>query len=200
MIRIVKFVMLIVLLFSIQPSFVMAHTALESSVPAEGEVVNEQLKEIIMAFNTEVESLSSFKLKDEAGKEVAIQNLTVNNKTMSGSVHGKLADGEYVVEWKIVGRDGHPIEGIIDFTVKTDVVETGEVESGEAERSPSLEEIETSDEPVIEPSAEIVAEWPLSGDELSPKSSNTAIGMWIIGGIVAVALISVAVGSRRERK
>lgn len=199
-IRILAMIVSLVLVVSMHPASVMAHTGLQSSIPAEGEVVNEQFKEIIMEFNTEVEALSNFKLKDESGNEVAIENMVVNNKTMSGIVKGIIENGEYAVEWKIVGRDGHPIEGKINFVVKSDTGGTGGVTTEEAEQTPSPEEIQSSNEPVVEPTTEVSDEKPLNGDEKnSGKSSNSAIGIWVVVGITAIALISIVV-SRRKKK
>jgi copper resistance protein C len=111
---------IIVILFSIFimiPSIVSAHTALESSNPSEGQVVTEDLKEIILTYKTPIEELSTMKLFKD-GNEVAISNFQIQEKQMIATFSEPLENGTYKVQWSIVGEDGHPITGEINFVVQ----------------------------------------------------------------------------------
>ncbi len=91
-----------------------AHTGLESSVPAEGEVIQEALQEIVLTFEGKIEKTSSFSLINEKGDEMPVQNITVTDRQLTGTVEG-IPNGAYIIEWNIIGADGHPIQGVIPF-------------------------------------------------------------------------------------
>ncbi len=200
-IRIFVVACFLVLVFAGHPSSVMAHTGLQSSIPGEGEVVNGQMKDILMEFNTEVESLSRFKLTDEFGNEVAIEELTVDKNRMSGKLKENLAAGPYTIVWKIVGRDGHPIDGQINFIVESEADEAGAGATEDEEQTPAPTASETADKPAdMEPTAETPDEAALpAADRTAGQSFNTMIGIWVIVALAAAAIISMAVRGRRKK-
>lgn len=102
------------------PTITSAHTGLESSDPAEGEVVKEELTKITLQFKTEIENLSTMKIVKDDGQEVKIDSVIVQEKTMSGELPRSLENGSYTIQWKIIGTDGHPIEGDIPFSVQAE--------------------------------------------------------------------------------
>lgn len=101
---------------------ILAHTGLESSIPEEGQTVNE-LKEVSLKFETKIEKGSSFKLSDEEGNEISLSDMQIDGDKLKGLNSEKLPNGEYTVTWKIVGADGHPIEGEFLFYVSNKDVE-----------------------------------------------------------------------------
>ncbi len=105
--------------FMLLPSVVSAHTSLSSSNPTEGQVITENLEQITLVFATTIEELSTMKLVKE-GNEVALGEIKVENKQLIGSISKPLDNGSYTIQWKIIGEDGHPISGEINFTVQTD--------------------------------------------------------------------------------
>lgn len=113
------------------PSVVSAHTSLSSSNPTEGQVVTENLEQITLDFATTIEELSTMELVKD-GKKVAFEEIKVENKQLIGRISGPLDNGSYTILWKIVGEDGHPITGEINFSVQTD--------ENESETSPATPE------------------------------------------------------------
>ncbi|MDR7075837.1 methionine-rich copper-binding protein CopC [Neobacillus niacini] len=101
------------------PSVVLAHTSLSSSNPTEGQVVTENLEQITLDFATPIEVLSTMELVKD-GKKVALGEIKVENKQLIGRISDPLDNGSYKIHWKIVGEDGHPIKGEINFSVQTD--------------------------------------------------------------------------------
>jgi copper resistance protein C len=115
------------------PTFVSAHTALESSNPTEGQVVTEDLKEILLTFKSPIEALSTMKLFKD-GNEVALTDFQTQEKQMIATFPEPLENGTYKIQWSIVGEDGHPIEGEINFVVQKEQTEaTDPASSGEDE-------------------------------------------------------------------
>jgi copper resistance protein C len=103
----------------IMPSVVSAHTSLSSSNPAEGQVVTENLEQITLDFASTIEELSTMELVKN-GKKVALEEIKVENKQLIGRISNPLDNGTYTILWKIIGEDGHPINGEINFSVQTD--------------------------------------------------------------------------------
>ena len=104
-------------------SAVSAHTGLTSSSPADGEEVAEDVHEIVLEFNTKIETTSTVKVFNENKEEIIISNTQVNDNMMTGGFMSPLDNGTYTVEWKIIGADGHPIQGTYSFMVSQDELE-----------------------------------------------------------------------------
>ncbi|MEK3994984.1 copper resistance CopC family protein [Psychrobacillus sp. FSL K6-2365] len=111
-------VLLLILLFTFTPS-ALAHTGLESSVPQDGEVITENISTLSLTFNTTIEDTSTFKITKEGGKEISLAEHIVKEKEMVGTLSSPLQEGTYIVTWKIIGEDGHPIEKSYSFSVVT---------------------------------------------------------------------------------
>lgn len=112
-----KSLLLTLFILLLSSAAVSAHTALEASSPADGEVMTEEPQEIILEFNTGLEEASSFTVENAEGEEIPF-GIALEEQKMIGTPGSAMADGEYTVNWKIIGADGHPIEGTYAFTVK----------------------------------------------------------------------------------
>ncbi|MFB3169697.1 copper resistance protein CopC [Neobacillus sp. 179-C4.2 HS] len=114
-----KLMIVIFCVLMIVPSVVSAHTSLSSSNPSEGQVVTENLEQISLDFASTIEELSTMELVKN-GKKVALEEIKVENKQLIGRISNPLDNGSYTILWKIIGEDGHPINGEINFSVQTD--------------------------------------------------------------------------------
>jgi copper resistance protein C len=103
----------------IVPSFVSAHTSLSSSNPSEGQVVTENLEQIILTFATSIEELSTMDLVKD-GNLIPLEGIKVENNQLTGTIAKPLENGSYIIQWTIVGEDGHPIKGEINFAIQMD--------------------------------------------------------------------------------
>ena len=104
-------------------SAVSAHTGLTSSSPADGEDITEDVHEIVLEFNTKIETTSTVKVFNENKEEIIVSNTQVSDNVMTGGFMSPLDNGTYTVEWKIIGADGHPIQGTYSFMVNQDELE-----------------------------------------------------------------------------
>ena len=96
----------------------LAHTGLETSSPQDGEVIKEELREISLTFETKIEQGSTFELKNSNGNSIVVDEIVLNENKMVGNFSNPLENGEYQVNWNIIGADGHPIEGEFSFSVE----------------------------------------------------------------------------------
>ncbi|WP_223593973.1 copper resistance CopC family protein [Neobacillus bataviensis] len=102
------------------PTIVSAHTEITSSNPASGQVVKEDLNEIVITYEGKIESLSTMNLVKD-GQEIPLVSVTPKENQLIGTLSSPLENGAYTVQWSIAGEDGHPLKGEIPFTVQKEV-------------------------------------------------------------------------------
>lgn len=111
--------MLFALLF---PSAATAHEQLVDQQPTAGEVVSAGVVEILLDFSSDL-----INLENSAGSEIVILDANgdpVNNgcAVIEGPRAIAKADidvpGSYLVGWRVVSGDGHPISGSFNFEVE----------------------------------------------------------------------------------
>lgn len=122
---------IIVFLLALTANQVFAHTALKESTPKDGDVVTEPLLEITLDYETKIEQTSTFEVFDSNGGSVSFDDFIIEEDSMKGSFPEPLHNGIYNVVWKIVGADGHIIDGEFSFTVAAPVEETPKEEQTE---------------------------------------------------------------------
>ena len=109
------------------PSVALAHTGLLLSNPTEGQIVTDEVKEIELTFKGHIQTLSKMVL-DQDRKELEWAELKKEDTKMIGVLAEPLENGSYVVNWTIIGEDGHPVEGTVSFSVQRENIEKEEVE------------------------------------------------------------------------
>ncbi|MCL7970500.1 MAG: copper resistance protein CopC/CopD [marine benthic group bacterium] len=95
------------------------HTRLESSTPAADEVLSSAPEEIELRFSGPVNgALSSVFIVASTGDSlrVSLSMPGADGRTLLGELP-PLSEGEYLVRWRTVSADGHPVEGEFGFTV-----------------------------------------------------------------------------------
>lgn len=187
---VVSFVFLVIIL--LVPTPILAHTGLQSSSPEADSIVEQGFNEIVLEFNTEVEPLSSFKLKAQNGSELQIDTLDIDGSRIVGTIDDEIPNGIYTVEWKIVGSDGHPIEGDFKFTVNVQGVEP--TPSPEQEPVDSASPIPTV---TVDQGASPQEDVPV--EERGKEQGGQNTGIWIVVGIVIIAATVLLFGMRRKK-
>jgi len=104
----------------VSPTLASAHAVLDSSTPGPSTVVKESPDEIVLDFNETIEnSLLSIRLFDSEQLEVNIGDAQRSSTDQSQAIAdvSSLEDGVYVVVWRAVSADGHPVSGAFPFEV-----------------------------------------------------------------------------------
>lgn len=117
-----------------------AHLKLESSVPAKGDTIRVPLHEIRITFTQAVEPrYTTVTLVDNAGVPISLGTLepigTGKTREFVYKLSQPLAGGDFVVQWKTAGADGHVVSGSFDFTV---AVRNGFTMTPTAPRPPAM--------------------------------------------------------------
>ena len=104
------------------PGIASAHAILESSSPAPSALLASSPKEIRLDFDEQVEAtLGNIRLYDSEQREISIEK-TVRSSTDASVVSAgvpTLKNGVYVVVWRVVSADGHPVSGAFPFEIGT---------------------------------------------------------------------------------
>jgi copper transport protein len=94
-----------------------AHASLVSTDPAEGAVVAEAPDVVTFTFSEPVSLAGdSIQAYDAAGEPVDVE-ASAHDEEVTADLPDGLADGTYVIAWRVVSSDGHPIAGSLTFHV-----------------------------------------------------------------------------------
>jgi methionine-rich copper-binding protein CopC len=96
------------------PAF--AHTHLKFAVPADGSTVESAPAEFVLAF-TEPSRITALSVQKEGAAEQRISTLPAAAVAEARIVAPKLEDGRYVLNYRVVGADGHVSSGKVSFTI-----------------------------------------------------------------------------------
>ena len=95
-----------------------AHAELVSITPTNGAQLSAPPVQVQMTFTEPVHLINDgIRLVDDKGATVATPYPTVEGNTVSWRMPADLADGAYVVTWRVVSADGHPVSGASSFGV-----------------------------------------------------------------------------------
>ena len=111
-----------VLALTFIPGIASAHAILESSSPAPSALLASSPKEIRLDFDEQVEStLGDIRIYDSEQREISIEETVRSSSDASVVTAGvsTLKSGVYVVVWRVVSADGHPVTGAFPFEIGT---------------------------------------------------------------------------------
>jgi copper transport protein len=95
----------------------LAHATVASSDPADGSRLEAVPAEVSVTFTEDVSVGSGFlEVVDGSGKQVSGE-LTHAGPTISVPLQSGLGDGSYIVSYRVVSTDSHPIGGALSFVV-----------------------------------------------------------------------------------
>lgn len=176
-----KVSLLFLLLFTLFSSQALAHTGLKDSTPKDGEVLTKPIQELTLIFQTKVEQTSKVNVLNSKGEPVNLGNFVIEGNEMWATFLQPLDNGNYKVDWEIIGADGHPIEGEFAFSVKV---------PGDESSNDKQEESVQEDPVKTEESKETTNTPP----EQKVKVKQSNIPSYVIPSIVGVLFV-LAVGS-----
>ena len=126
-----KLLVLLVSLFIVAPAS--AHTSLVSSIPSSGAVLNEVPAEVRIKFNEELllvddKNPNRIEVINGVGQVVGGMSVVEGPEIFTALDLSFEPSGEYLVKYRVVSADGHPIEGEYQFTVAAPEVISAPVE------------------------------------------------------------------------
>jgi len=95
-----------------------AHDQLLSADPPADAVLTAPPAAVSLSFSAELLDISATVLVDGPAGPVEVTAPTVVGKQVTAALPADLPNGPYVVTWRVVSGDGHPIQGTYDFTLE----------------------------------------------------------------------------------
>lgn len=109
---------LLALLVAVGATPAAAHDQLLDSSPTEGEHLDTAPTEVALRFSDEILTIGpAVVVVDSAGTRWTDGEPELDGPQVVTGLVDDLPDGSYEVRWRVVSSDGHPIAGIIPFTV-----------------------------------------------------------------------------------
>ncbi|UPL14815.1 copper resistance CopC family protein [Microbacterium galbinum] len=100
-----------------------AHDSLVHSTPEADESLATAPENITLTYSGELLVLGDSTqgavvlVIDESGRDWATGDVEVSGNTVTATVEPGMPDAGYQVRWQVVSEDGHPISGIVPFTI-----------------------------------------------------------------------------------
>jgi len=173
-------VLLLTVFLSFQSSLSFAHSELVATDPVDGAVLTQVPQTFVVTYNEDLLPEGTFAVLVKEGVATDLTAEVVANQVLISIP--ELESGVYAVEFKTVASDGHPQEGVINFTYAVEEVAPEPINE---EESPMV----ISPMPIDETEIEITQ------PETAPASNTGAIV-----GSVALVLAAVALLFRMRSK
>ncbi|MEV4244810.1 copper resistance CopC family protein [Streptosporangium canum] len=164
----------------------LAHDTLKSSDPAKGAKV-ESLKQVKLTFSASVRFPN---VVVHTADNVAHQDgkPAVDGAVVTQRLKDDLPPGDYVIAYRVVSSDGHPIEGEIPFTLVGP--ETPSAAPSESVSEPPTSPAAPAPAESAAPATAVISPAPAAQAGQEPESSGGVPGwMWlIVGGVTGVGI------------
>ncbi|WP_158578516.1 copper resistance CopC family protein [Spongiactinospora rosea] len=173
----------------------LAHDRLKSSSPAKDAKVSE-LKEIELDFTSGVK-FPVVVLRGPGEKAVKLEKPETGDQKVTAAVPGPLESGDYVIAWRVVSSDGHPIEGEIPFELTAPAEDSAEPTS-EPTAEPTTQPSEPTEpsgpsEPATDPASPVAA----TGDDAGGQGTPGWIWFAVAAVVVVGGGVWLAIGRKR---
>lgn len=138
---IVSFVIGFIALLSMPSS--LAHVEIVSSFPEQFSNVNPVPTQLWIQFSADLQTLegevvNSLEVIDSTGLAVNFEDPVIAGSKIMTKISGQSAPGSFAVKYRVVGDDGHVIEGDYTFNASPDYAEAVPITTSAPEESSSL--------------------------------------------------------------
>lgn len=195
-VRVLSLIVLLVVLLSGGVQAAQAHAALVSSDPAEGAVLDAPPTRIVLTFNEEISPRGA-----AGGPETAVfvdrraqeWSSQVDGARLILTPDATPIAGEYVVNFRVVSADGHPITGGLNFSA------TGESTPATTTSTSAPTTAAPTTPPTAEPTAAATTDE--SGPAAAASGESPWSSPWVLGSLIlAIAVVLAAVALRGGRQ
>jgi len=124
-IRVLLLIVLSIPLIAISASPANAHTSLELSTPSDNQSIEFMPAELSASFDEDLieiegEVVNTLELESADGTKYVLSAATIAGPTVSASAgDGEYPAGDYLLKYRVVSADGHPVTGEIRFSTQS---------------------------------------------------------------------------------
>ena len=169
-----------------------AHAALVGSVPERDARLDEPPRQVELTFSEPVEAeFSELELTRQGGGTVELGPVEADGATLRAEVRGAMPAGAYVLHYRVLSEDGHPVEGEVPFTVTAAAPSPG---AGSADQQPAPPS-PGQDEPGGATTP------PAPAEEPAPAAGGSQGWLWAaLVAVVAVVAVGLMTMRNRDRR
>ena len=111
----------VITMTSITPA--LAHTALVSSTPRNGAILQESPKNFVLRFSETLAQLdrkqiNTMKVMGPSKVRVKLNSMKIMKTSLSTTPLQPLTSGRYEISYRVVAEDGHTLNGVIKFSIQ----------------------------------------------------------------------------------
>jgi copper resistance protein C len=162
-----------------------AHASLIDSSPADGETLAQAPKEVVLEFSEPVQrDFAQVVVLDSDDQQYEDGEPVVVGGTVTQAV-GTLEAGEYRISYRVGSSDGHPITGVLTFTVTTGPAEPTDGPTGST-GEPTTDPTEPSTRsagPATAPATPAATTTPAAGAD----QDSSGLPLWLGAGAAVAA-------------
>lgn len=176
-----------------------AHSELRSSTPASGSSLDSPPRQVVLTFSEEVDPrYANVTLTAGDGRPHALSQKVEGNR-VDAEVDGATAktSGRWSVGYRVVSADGHPITGVLTFTVKPPAQPTPSPSSPISSSPGPSQSSSTASQPTSLATAAVAPAGDSQTGTTGPAFS--VIVMILIGAAVAMMALGAAVWRTRSK-
>jgi len=120
-----------------------AHVEVVSSFPDQFANVNPIPTQVMIEFSGELQNLdgeilNSIEVTDSTGLVVSYDDAVIEGAKIMTKLSGQSAAGVFIVKYRVVGQDGHVIEGEYTFNASPEYAEAVPTTTAEIEKTSSI--------------------------------------------------------------
>ncbi len=119
--------LLTVLIGSAMPQSVSAHASFIEGTPADGEHLDSSPSEIVLTFSEPVGLVDDGMVLHSQSDPPLALDAVADGQSVRVPIESPLEDGAYILQWRVISADSHPIAGTLSFSIG-DVTDLGEIE------------------------------------------------------------------------
>jgi methionine-rich copper-binding protein CopC len=136
-----SFIVVLLAMFSVPNSS--AHVEIVSTFPVQFSNVNPIPTQVWIEFSGELqnldgETLNSIEVTDSTGLVVSYDDTVIEGAKIMTKLSGQSAAGVFIVKYRVVGQDGHVIEGEYTFNASPEYAEAVPTTTAEIEKTSSI--------------------------------------------------------------
>jgi methionine-rich copper-binding protein CopC len=174
-----------------------AHDQLLDSSPGEGEHLDVAPTEVTLRFSDEILAIGpAVIVADDAGTTWTVSDPVLDGPDVVTELADDVPDGSYEVRWRVVSSDGHPITGVIPFSVGDTAPASGSETGAAAPAGPS-------DSSAADPAAGSAGDQPEAAVSAVDPAAGPAwvrpVVVGVLGALAASLVFWVAVRPSRRR-
>lgn len=161
-----------------------AHNSLQEATPARDARLTAAPTQVTLRFLQRLNpSFTTITLSDAGRRTVATSAPAVDGATGTVTIDEPLGNGTYTVAYRVVSRDGHPVQGSYRFTVADPAAPAPSAPASPAAPASSAAAASTGTDAAGEPDASVAR----SGDDSRPVAllaGGAVAGLLVVAGIV----------------